>query len=131
LHFILYYAGAAKIYLASKRNIRAGRRPWEGLIVSERVREMVARRWGLRDFLHLLIPSVHGAYRNHRAEFSAYKRSAWERLFQERGFNIVKSLPLYFYSPYAFLAGRFLSLRRLAVKMGLVSSWGFVLKKRP
>lgn len=131
LHLILYYAGGAKIYLATKRNIRAGRQRWEGLIISEQTREIVPSRLGRRDFLHLLIPSVHGAYRNHRAEFSAYKRRKWERLFREEGFGIVKSLPLYFYSPYAFLASRFLNLRHLAVKMGLVSSWGFVLKRRP
>gem|GEM_PF-5112843 len=129
LHLILYYPGGAKLYFASRRNIKAGRKPWEGLIVSERLRETVAGSYMVREIPHLLKPSVHGRFKNHQTEFSAYKKKEWERLFREEGFSIVNSLALYFYSPYGFLAGHFLRLRRLAVKMGLVSSRGFVLKK--
>jgi len=75
-----------------------------------------------------LIPTIHGVSGNHVTELLHFRPIWWHRRFENSGFAVDYSLPLYFHSPYDLLPYRFLKLRDFLSRNGMASVYAFVLR---
>ena len=78
----------------------------------------------LRKILRGILPTVHGEYSCHRAEWRGFGASAWAAEFRRAGFDVHRIIRLPLYSGYGFGLER---LRRLGELRGLSSHNAFVL----
>jgi len=74
-------------------------------------------------------PPIHGTYPSHRAEYRAYLRSSWNRLFEHPRLAKVAEVPLLSYTQFGFLRFRLLRPRVWLAEHGFPSSLAFVLRK--
>lgn len=70
-------------------------------------------------------PSPHGNFPNHRAEFSAFGRRRWERLFHDAGYKVVSYARGPLFSGYGF---GWRTPRRWLERLGLSSEHTFILQ---
>jgi len=75
-----------------------------------------------------LVPLVHGTYGTHWEEWRAYGRQAWLDSFRGH-FELEASGPLLFYSPYLWMGGRLLSVRRFLGSLGLGAARYFLFRR--
>jgi SAM-dependent methyltransferase len=80
----------------------------------------------LRRIARGVVPTVHGEYPGHLAEWRGFGTTAWSEEFRAAGFEVQQIVPLPFYSGYGFGLER---LRRWGERRGWSSHNAFVLTR--
>ena len=89
-----------------------------------------ARRPGLLQVLkRCLFPEIHGTYPSHWAEYRAYGRQSWRRVFTHPKLVRVTEVPLLSYFPFGLLRFKLIPLRAWLGRHGLAACHGFILQK--
>ena len=80
----------------------------------------------LGRILRGIVPTVHGEYPGHLAEWRGFGASAWEREFRDAGFDVQRIVRLPFYTGYGFGLEK---LRRFGEGRGWSSHNAFILTR--
>ena len=79
----------------------------------------------------MMLPAVHGTYRNHLEEFLHFRRQAWRRLFERHHLRVVEEINLGCYTEYGLLGDRLGGVRELLLRCGLSSCIAYCVRLDP
>lgn len=130
LHVLLYPISLGLIALRGLARKRTSETSSENFVDNFDMRSRPANGRLRPGLGRRLLPVVHGANVSHWSEFRRFGKKAWIGLFERQGFAVVDTFTVLFYSPYKFLRGHGLGIRRRLGRVGIGTVRAYVVRRQ-